>query len=139
MDKEPVGERLVLQAMYHVYGGTDAASAFGPVYKSHFTDGSKMYIQFQNSEAGIVCKADSEEGFEIAGDDKKYYHAKAEIEGSAVVLKSDKVQKPLYARYCWTNYRKVTLFGANGIPVAPFRTSTEDGSKAVGSRNGLAQ
>ncbi len=139
VDKEPVGERLVLQAMYHVYGGIDAASAFGPVYKSYYVDGSKMYIQFQNAEAGIVCKAENEEGFEIAGEDKKYYPAEAEIDSDVVILKSDKVQKPLYARYCWTNYRKITLFGANGIPVAPFRTSHEDGAKATGSRNGLAE
>ena len=32
------------------------------------------------------------------------------------------IEEPVMARYLWTNYGEVTLFGANGLPVAPFRT-----------------
>lgn len=140
VDKEPVGERLMLQAMYHVYGGISAQEAFGPVYKSHYTEGNKMYIKFQYADPqvlcqkedksqGIICSEENETNFEIAGADKKYFPAEAVIKGDSVILWSASVKKPVYARYFWTNYNKVTLFGANGIPVAPFRTSYEDGSK----------
>lgn len=134
-DKEPVGERLMLQAMCHVYGGVEEKEASGPVYDSYFVDGNKIHIKFRFAEDGLVCRADSECGFEIAGADRKYYQAYADISGDSVILSSDKVEKPLYARYCWTNYRKVTLFGVNGIPAAPFRTSMEDGAVSTGSRN----
>ena len=135
VDKEPVGERLVLQAMYHVYGGAGEEEVYGPVYSSYFVDGRKMHIMFKYAETGLKCKAEEEKGFEIAGADRKYYPADAVISGNSVILESDKVKAPLYARYCWTNYSEVTLFGANGIPAAPFRTSTEDGAEYTGSRN----
>ena len=135
VDKEPVGERLMLQAMYHVYGGAGEEEVYGPVYSSYFVDGRKMHIMFKYAETGLKCKAEEEKGFEIAGADKKYYPADAVISGNSVILESDKVKAPLYARYCWTNYSEVTLFGANGIPAAPFRTSTEDGAEYTGSRN----
>ena len=144
VDKEPVGERLMLQAMYHVYGGISAQEAFGPVYKSHYTEGNKMYIKFQYADPqvlfqkedksqGIICSEENETNFEIAGADKKYFPAEAAIKGDSVILWSASVKKPMYARYFWTNYNKVTLFGENGIPVAPFRTSYEDGSKVLGT------
>ena len=52
-----------------------------------------------------------------------------------IVVSAFEVDKPKYARYCWTNYSEVTLFGKNGIPAAPFRTSCDDGAVATGSRN----
>lgn len=149
VDKEPVGERLMLQAMYHVYGGVSGQEAFGPVYKSHYTKDGKMYINFQYAKPqvlcqneddteqiqtksqGIICSEENVTNFEIAGADKKYFPAKAVIKDDYVILWSGKVKNPLYARYFWTNYNKVTLFGANGIPVAPFRTSYDDGSKVA--------
>lgn len=58
--------------------------------------------------------------------------------GSILTLKltSDRVREPKYARYFWKNYGKVRIFGANGIPLAPFRTDKNDGAKANGSRLG---
>ena len=68
----------------------------------------------------------SPDGFEIAGADKKFYRAKAEINGNSIFIRSENVKKPKYARYAWTNYMEVKIFGRNGIPLAPFRTHTED-------------
>ena len=42
------------------------------------------------------------------------------------IFYADEVKKPAYVRYLWTNYGDVTLYGKNGIPVAPFRTSMND-------------
>ena len=39
-----------------------------------------------------------------------------------MVLRSEEVETPVMARYMWIDYAEVTLFGANGLPVAPFRT-----------------
>lgn len=135
-EKDSVGARFALQAFYHVYGVATEKEAFGPMYDSHCIQGDKMVITFKYCEEGMKCTADEVTGFEIAGADQKYVEAKAEIKDNKVILQGEGVDEPQYARYCWTNYREVTLFGANGIPVAPFRTSRQDGAIATGSRNG---
>lgn len=125
-DKLPVGERLALQAMYHVYGLINAMKAFGPIYKSYVSQDGRMVLSFDYAEDGFAIQGDEISGFEIAGADMQYVNAEAKIEGSKIYVSSDLVKKPMYVRYCWTNYSNVTVFGANGIPLAPFRTSRRD-------------
>ncbi len=126
VDKQPVGERLALQALYHTYNTIPANEAYGPVYKScDYVDGG-MLVSFDYAWDGIELCGEKPIGFEIAGADKKYVEADAEIRGDKIFVKSDKVAAPVYLRYNWTNYGDVTLFGRNGIPVAPFRTSRND-------------
>lgn len=63
-------------------------------------------------------------GFEIAGEDKVFYSANAEIETSTtrLVVWSDKVPDPVAVRYACKNYAEASIFGLSGLPVAPFRT-----------------
>ncbi|MBQ8569723.1 MAG: sialate O-acetylesterase [Oscillospiraceae bacterium] len=124
MDKVPVGERLELQAMCNVYGKIPSDKAYGPVYSGcTYSDGG-MLLSFEYGEG--MYASDKLCGFEIAGENRKYYPAAAEIRGNNVFVSSEEVKSPVYARYCWVNYGEVTLFGANGIPAAPFRTSRDD-------------
>ena len=126
VDKQPVGERLALQALYHTYGTIPANEAYGPLYKScDYVEGG-MLVSFDYAWDGIELCGEKPIGFEIAGADKIYTEAEAEIRGDKIFVKSDKVANPVYLRYNWTNYGDVTLFGRNGIPVAPFRTSRND-------------
>lgn len=120
-DKVPVGERLELQALYSVYHKISEQEAFGPIYQSFIYKDGGIELSFEHAEDGFMVK-DKVEGFEIAGEDRQYREAQVEIRGSKIFLSSPEVQKPLYARYCWTNYGNVTVFGKNGIPLAPFRT-----------------
>ncbi len=129
VDKLPVGERLALQAMYHVYGMQDDVRAFGPFYQSCYTDDSYIWLIFNHAKDGLVCKGDKPLGFEVAGRDQVYYPADdIEIDGNQIRLFSSQVKSPVYARYNWVNYGEVTMFGRNGLPMAPFRTSIHDGS-----------
>ena len=132
--KEIVGKRLALQAFCQVYGLCDAREAFGPIYDKSWTEGDAMVISLAFCEDGMVEQGEVK-GFEIAGADQVYYPASYEIRGNQIVLRSQQVPAPKYARYCWTNYQEIGLFGKNGIPMAPFRTSRRDGSKVTGSRN----
>lgn len=126
VDKEPVGERLALQALYHVYGKISADEAYGAIYKSsQYTDGG-MLLSFEHSANGFEVKGDKIIGFEIAGSDKKYYPAEAEIRDDKIFVSSKEAENPVYLRYNWTNYGEVTVFSKNGIPLAPFRTSRND-------------
>lgn len=131
--KETVGKRLALQAFYQVYHLCGEEEVFGPIYRDYYVEGSSIVLCFDYCREGFVCQ-ENVTGFEVAGEDKVYYPAEFEILGERIVVRSEKVDVPKYARYCWTNYQKVGLFGENGLPFAPFRTSRCDGSKATGSR-----
>lgn len=124
--KQPVGERLSLQALYHVYGDK-SAEAFGPVYKSAVYKKDGILLSFSHGENGFEIKGDKGIcGFEIAGEDKIFVPAYAEIKENSIYLSSKQIPQPKYARYCWTNYGDVSVFGTNGIPLAPFRTDRND-------------
>ena len=126
-NKVPVGHRLYLQAMHHVYGDNET-EAFGPIYKNMTVTGDRAVISFDHAESGFDIKGDNGiTGFEVAGTDKEYKPACAVIdEDGTISVYADEVKKPAYVRYLWTNYGDVTLYGKNGIPVAPFRTSMND-------------
>ena len=126
LDKEPVGYRLALQAMYHVYGKISADEAYGAIYKSCLCTEGGILLSFDHAKDGFDVKGEKIVGFEIAGVDKKYAPADAEIRGDKIFVRSEEVIEPLYLRYNWTNYGEVTVYSKNGIPLAPFRTSCND-------------
>ncbi|MBO5055813.1 MAG: sialate O-acetylesterase [Lachnospiraceae bacterium] len=122
-NKKPVGYRLALQALWQVYHLIPEKAAFGPIYKDFLYRDGGMEISFQYEEDGFSLKGELS-GFEIAGADEKFYPAKAVVllNKNTVFLSSEEVKQPVMARYLWTNYGEITLFGANGLPAAPFRT-----------------
>lgn len=123
-DKLPVGERLCLQAQKLAYGMD--VKAFGPIYSSYEYINGGIKLDFEYAENGFTVKDKEPIGFEIAGKDKKFYPAKAEITGNTIFISSEKVSAPVYARYCWVNYGEVNIFNETGIPLAPFRTHRND-------------
>lgn len=131
--KDIVGERLVLQAYYQVYHMITAEEAFGPVFEQAYTEKDKFHLCFRYAKGGFVEKGEVK-GFEVAGEDCVYYPADYSLAQEEIILSSSEVTSPVYGRYCWTNYQEIALFGANGMPVAPFRTSRRDGSVVTGSR-----
>jgi sialate O-acetylesterase len=61
--------------------------------------------------------------FEIAGADKKWHYAKAEIVNDKIKVWSDAVKAPVAVRYAWTDAPvDANIFNAAGFPLAPFRT-----------------
>ena len=118
--KEPVGGRLALAARAIAYGEHIVGS--GPEYIGNTMKGNKVTLRFRNVGEGLVAKDGPLKGFAIAGDDHKFVKAEAEIEGDAVVVHSDKVEKPVAVRYGWANYPVVNLWNKEGIPATPFRT-----------------
>ncbi|MDR1689653.1 MAG: sialate O-acetylesterase [Clostridiales bacterium] len=121
-DKKTVGDRLSLQALYHVYKKIDAPDSYGLFYKTHIREGSRVKISFDYSASGFEVKGGEIKGFEVAGADKEFFAASAEISGENIIVYSDKVKIPEYVRYCWANYCDVTVFSKKtGIPLAPFR------------------
>lgn len=121
--KTEVARRLALQALYHVFGKGTEEEVYGPVYRSCAVSGSELLLSFYHAEHGFKVKGEQITNFELAGEDGVFVPAKAEIRGSSVVLSSEEISAPVAARYMWTDYATVTVFGENGLPLAPFRTS----------------
>jgi sialate O-acetylesterase len=94
-------------------------SAFGPMMKSYIYKDGGMEFTFDYAEGGFDIRGKAT-GFEIAGADGEFTDAEATVEGEKIFIRSEKVKEPKYARYNWYNYMEVTVFGKNGIPMAPF-------------------
>lgn len=121
LDKKPVGERLCLQALYHVYDKIDGSLAYGGLYKSHTIIDGGILVEFEYISNGFKITGDLT-GFEISSYDRKYHKAEVQIYENKIFLYSKDVKYPVHARYLWTNYTKdINIFNkTSDIPLAPF-------------------
>ena len=62
------------------------------------------------------------EGFSICGADRRWVWADARIEGDTVLVRSDRVPRPVAVRYAWADNPTCNLANGAGLPAAPFRT-----------------
>lgn len=120
-DKQTPGERLALLALNNTYRieGIDSRS---PYYKSMEVRNDTVVVSFERADMWITAKDSGSELFEIAGEDRVFYPAKAWIARSKVYVKSEAVKKPVAVRYGFKNYVEGDLFGVNGLPVSSFRS-----------------
>lgn len=119
--KELAGKRLAFLALYNDYGMT-GIPAYAPVYKSKRIEGKKIVLLFDRLGAGLTSFGKELENFEIAGEDKKFYPAKAVSLKNKVEVWNDSVPNPVAVRYAFRNFVVGDLFGVSGIPVSSFRT-----------------
>jgi sialate O-acetylesterase len=121
-NKQDVGKRLALWALAKTYGRTDLVYS-GPLYKSMSIQRTTIRIAFDHVGSGLT----SSDGkplswFEIAGPDRKFYKANAEISGSSVLVWSDKITEPVAVRFGWHQEAAPNLINKEGLPASPFRT-----------------
>jgi sialate O-acetylesterase len=120
-NKEDVGHRLALVALAQTYGKSDIASA-GPQFESMAVEGEKLRVTFKNADGLTTRDGGAVRGFAIAGDDRAWHWAEGKIEGSSVVVRSDKVAKPVAVRYAWAHNPPTNLYNRADLPATPFRT-----------------
>jgi sialate O-acetylesterase len=121
--KQPVGARLALAARAVAYG--EKLEYSGPIYDSVKFKGPKAVLSFTHVDGGLVAKDGALKGFTIAGADKVFHPATAEIHGKTVVVTAESVPHPTAVRYGWANVPEVNLFNRVGLPASPFRTDTD--------------
>ena len=121
VDKAPVAHRLYLQAMSEVYHLLPRAAACAPAYRESYASGRVMNVYCDHAANGWMLKGEPT-GFELAGADGEFYPAAAAFAPGCITLTAKAVAEPRFARYAWSNYTEVTVFGRNGLPLAPFRT-----------------
>ncbi len=119
-NKAEVGRRLALCALAQTYGKKIEYS--GPWYKSMKIQGNAIRLTFDHVDGGLEARGGELKGFAIAGEDRKFLWAKAEIEGKQVVVSAPGVEKPVAVRYAWDIDPVCNLYNASGLPAVPFRT-----------------
>ena len=122
-NKEPVGVRLALAARALTYG--EKIEYSGPVYDSLTIDGARAVLRFTHVGGGLVAKGGELKGFTVAGEDKAFVAAKAEIVGDTVVVSADGVAAPVAVRFGWANVPVVNFYNLDGLPASPFRTDPD--------------
>ncbi len=121
--KKEVGERLALWAQKIAYGEKNIVCS-GPIYESIEVKGNAIWLKFKEIGSGLVAKDNLPlKEFAIAGPDRKFVWANAEIVGDMVRVWSDKVAKPVAVRYAWAdNPANANLYNKEDLPASPFRT-----------------
>jgi sialate O-acetylesterase len=119
--KAPVGARLALAARALAYG--EKVPYSGPEYYQQQIDGNRVLLSFKHTDGGLVSQGGGAlSGFTIAGEDRKFVNANAEIQGDKVVVWSSAVKNPIGVRFGWANFPLVNLWNGAGLPASPFRT-----------------
>lgn len=157
--KKEVGERMSAQALRLAYGVEDVPNAASPELEHADIRNREIVLYIRNAEEGLCVKRPvkpeeipasrrmfisqpkppkeepapppRELGFEIAGADGQYEAAEVRFEEDRIILTGQAVEEPRFARYLWTNYSEVFVYGKNGLPLAPFRTSRQDGFRPL--------
>jgi sialate O-acetylesterase len=127
-NKQDVAHRLAVNALKFDYGQDIPYSS--PLYDQVWMDGNKAVVSFKFAENGLSVKDKYGylKGFEIAGDDKVFCYAQAEISGNTVIVSHPKVLKPVAVRYAWTDAPEdANLYNNEGFPASPFRTDNWPG------------
>jgi sialate O-acetylesterase len=121
--KQPVGARLALAARALASG--EKLEYSGPVFESMKIKGTNAILRFTHPGGGLVAQDGPLKGFTIAGADKVFHQAQAEIRGETVVVSSAAVSQPVAVRYGWASVPEGNLFNHASLPASPFRTDVD--------------
>jgi sialate O-acetylesterase len=123
--KEMVGNRLAYWALAKDYQLKGFAFS-GPVYQSmQTTTDGKIEISFTYAEMGLSSFGKPLLGFEIAGEDKVFYPAKAVFtkdKNGRITVWNEEVKNPVSVRYGFTSWAEASIFNTQGLPASSFRT-----------------
>ena len=121
-EKREVGQRLAFWALNNTYGFHHVVPS-GPLFKGVEFKKGIAYVSFHHAE-GMRPAGEGEEllTFELAGEDRRFYPAKAVVEGNVVKVSCPQVKNPTIVRYGWQPFTKANLVNAAGLPASTFRS-----------------
>ncbi len=121
-EKIVVAERLAYWALAKDYG-MEGVQYSGPVYREMSVEGNEATLSFDYAPDGLSSYGAELTSFTIAGADKVFHAAEAQIvRGGTLKVSSDAVAHPVAVRYAWENWVVGTLFNTAGLPASSFRT-----------------
>lgn len=122
-NKKPIGVRHALLALDQTYGREIVGC--GPRYLKQFLRAGAIVIEFDSVGSGLMAaRPEPLDAFAIAGEDREWHWAKAEIQDDTIVVSSDAVVEPVAVRYAWAMNpsQRNLLYNREGLPASPFRT-----------------
>lgn len=120
-NKADVGKRLAYMALSRTYQ-VPGIEACGPVYKSMEVKDSTVILSFDHASEGFNRLAGME-GFEVAGSDRVFYPAEAEVyNNTQIKVSCDKVKRPVAVRYGFRDFQLGNVANLRELPMYPFRT-----------------
>jgi sialate O-acetylesterase len=119
-NKQDVGIRLGNIALVELYKVQNML-VHSPIYKNHIVNNNKILVNFDYA-TGLYSTDKEIKGFEIAGEDKKYYPASAILKDTSVMVSSSLVKNPKYVRYAFRSTSLSTLFNSAHLPMSSFIT-----------------
>ncbi len=127
LNKKGIGERLAYLAAAHVHGMDVEYSGPVPVEAvcSQPGKGCEVHIICKHADNGMYAanpdKTDEILDFELLDESGNVYEAKAELNGSSIVVCSDKLIEPCAVRYCYKNSPDGGIvYNKEGLPMSPF-------------------
>lgn len=120
-DKLDVGERLANWALANTYH-QDGIVFSGPLYKGMRVDKDRVSVFFDFANSGLKIKGDTLKDIWIAGKNRQFYPARAEIQDSVLEVYAPEVPHPVAVRFGFSNTAMPNLFNQDGLPASPFRT-----------------
>ncbi|MBK8951651.1 MAG: sialate O-acetylesterase [Chitinophagaceae bacterium] len=121
MDKATGSKRLAYMALAKAYGKKGFACE-SPAYESVSFANGIATIKFANAPNGLTSYGMALQYFEIAGSNKVFRPAKANISGGNIIISSPDVKEPVAVRYAFKDFVTGELFSTEGFPVSSFRT-----------------
>jgi sialate O-acetylesterase len=119
-NKQEVGRRLALLAKNRIYGLTTADS--GPTFVAATREGSALRVTFTHASDGLVAHDRPVQSLELAGADRVFRPATAQIVRDTLLVSAPDVREPVAVRYAWSNAPDANLFNGSGLPALPFRS-----------------
>lgn len=121
-NKQEVGRRLALWALAKDYKQKIVFSV--PAFQSHKVEENTIKIRFTHAKGLHAMDHKPVMGFSIAGTDRKFYWAMAEIVGDEIVVRAPEVPHPVAVRYAWANNSDGNVYNGANLPALPFRTDS---------------
>ncbi len=120
-NKLDVAKRLARIAYPLVYGET-VADATGPICSKAENKGNYILLTFSNAENGLqIFDNRVVKNFAIAGNDKKFIWASADIQGNKIRVWNSLPTEVKFVRYAWAdNPMPVNVYNQIGLPAFPF-------------------
>lgn len=118
--KKEVGERLARRALADSYGKKIKKS--GPLFLEVRFEEEKAIVTFGETKRLRTSDNQPVRDVELAGEDRIFYPAKAVIKGKQLVITSNQVNRPVFARYGWSSYSGGNLINEVGLPASTFST-----------------
>jgi sialate O-acetylesterase len=122
LNKQDVGKRLALWALAETYR-RPGFEPRGPALAEHVVEGETVRLMLTHAAGLTTTDGQPPRTFALAGEDRVFHEAQAEIAGDGVVLvRCAAVPRPVAVRYAFGDGDVGTLVNGAGLPASSFRT-----------------